>query len=119
MDLMKLYPFAFAAFSALVVGALPQPAQALPFAKNCASMQSWFNSKNWTPKTKFSGFENRQMSNVGPMGEAGMYTCDLGYYIEESPMGTKVCDRVLIYYAKNGSPGWENFTTPGGTCRYK
>ena len=141
MDLMKLYPFAFAAFSALVVCALPQPAKALPFKKSCASMQSYFNSIKWSVPTKFEGFAGQSFNydHVTPEQEenakknktVGMYAreivrCGDGYITESSPMGKKVCLGGMTYTKiGNRRPDvtWQAWNGPNYgnvlQCRYK
>jgi len=42
--------------SAFTIVVLPKPAEAFPFKRNCASMQSYFNSLKWNPLVKFEGF---------------------------------------------------------------
>jgi len=121
-DLMKLYPFAFVAFSALVVGALPQPVKAkqiyVPFQLNCTAMQKYFNSVKWSVPTKFVGFESSSMTLPNKNILGNTFDCDGGYATEKSPMGTKVCDKVTISYDINGRRSWGNGKWQG-TCRYK
>jgi hypothetical protein len=44
---MKLFSFTLAAFSAVVLGAYPQTAKALPFKPTCEGMQAYANSLKW------------------------------------------------------------------------
>ena len=121
---MKLFPFAFFAFSALVVSALPQPAQALPFKKNCSSMQSYYNNLKWNTPTTFQGFENQSLRHSAPglnsvpdPGKNEQAICGPGYITEISPMGKKVCQGYLnytIYYDGQVLKRWDQ-----DGCRYK
>lgn len=96
-----------------MVGALlPNPAQALPFASNCASMQSYFNTRKWNQPTKFSGFNNTKGTFYSDISVANCL--DGGYITETSPMGTQVCFG-SIYYA-GGKVRW--YAAPGN-CRWK
>jgi len=111
---MRLFPFAFFAFSALVVSALPQPAQALPFAKSCASMQAYLNAKQWKVPTKLQGFENSNFSLNDPFSNKRFYAfCDGGYITENSPMGRKVCQGSITYHY-DGAYKWSSIN-----CRYQ
>lgn len=96
--------------------ALNQSAKALPFQKNCASMQAYANAKKWSNPTKFLGFEDKQIHFDG----VRLLICGPGYARETSPMGTRVCPANLAY----GFPGpyaTESFTwssIPYNKCRW-
>jgi hypothetical protein len=78
-----------------------EPVNTLPFQQNCASMQQYFNTRNFNPPVKFSGFEAYSMayySNENNMTQAG---CWAGYATETSPMGTRVCPADIAYTKLN------------------
>ena len=99
-------------------GVIIQPAEALPFKKNCASMQAFLNAQtNWDNNTrpKFEGFEKAELVSVEN------YTrCPGGYITTKTPMGTTVCTGYMTYYT-DGSFSWgaiEKFPSPIA-CRYR
>jgi len=114
---MKLFSFTLAAFSAVVLGAYPQTAKALPFKPTCEGMQAYANSLKWSTPTKFSNFT--KSDRFFDMGDTP--NC-MGYITETSPMGRKVCYGTLTW--NNGKIQWQadfvnNYGERIGECRYK
>lgn len=128
---MKNFAFAFCGVSAVIVGSLPQSAEALPFYQNCASMQSYLNSKPWRTPTRLSGMENSQMIyQQYPNGEETAI-CD-GYITESSPMGRKICQGKVSYFDPKGKkesllgflsgsiyPSYSWSATSNASCRWR
>jgi len=110
---MKTHPFLITGICALVVGAMPQPARALPFAPNCGSFVSWMNTQKFSTPTKFSGPGNPVYS------DKNILLCDNVYITETSPMGTRVC-KGLIKINLNPpfivGPRWD---ADNSNCRWK
>ena len=73
-------------------------AMALPFNKNCASLQHYFNKGiRWNNQTSFEGFQNSKMHS-SRLSEGREYlVCYNGYATERSPQGTRVCKAILTY----------------------
>lgn len=128
---MRIYPVAFAGISLMVVCDISRPVEALPFHRNCASMQSYLNSKPWKTPTRLSGMENSQMLQSRWANGEEMISCD-GYITESSPMGTKVCQgkvvyadpkgmtnsmMVLLYGSANPTYAWS--ATSNASCRWR
>lgn len=117
---MKIHAFAFLGLNFILVSELNQPAQALPFKENCASMQQYFNAMKWSVPTSFAGFEGSYMKQ-DTYGLRNAILCEGGFATEKSPMGVKVCDKVTLSYDNGGTFApitWRN-AAEGGTCRYK
>lgn len=116
---MKNFAFAFCGVSAVIVGSLPQSAEALPFYQNCASMQSYLNSKPWKTPTRLSGMENSQIFDANSIFHSGRpprWHCQ-GYITESSPMGTKVCKGDIFYDAGNRQYYWQ--AESNASCRWR
>lgn len=114
-DAMRHYPSVLLTISALAIISIPLPVNALPFKKNCASMQQYFNSWRWGNSTKFSGFENQKPSFIGIN-----ISCDGGYITETSPMGTRVCEGDITYSPQAEIKGrWSSSTQFGQQCRWR
>lgn len=107
----------------------PSEALALPFKKDCASMQSWFNNKSWKDNARFQGFENEKFEvNPFPI-QGGAYMCQRGYITTSTPMGTKVCLGFISYQEQDGGiwasskdgTVWSNFKDKGSgaNCRWR
>lgn len=107
---MKKNPFLFAAVAALVVGAMPQPARAYPFAPNCKSFVSWMNTRKWSTPTRFSG------PGTLNLNYNNMFHCMNVYITETSPMGTKVCLGEIMYNFMAEGPRWD---AKQSNCRWK
>lgn len=104
------------AASALIVNGLPQPAQALPFKKNCASMQNYVNALKWNVPTRFSNFENAKMYDFSSPRPS--FQCEGGYITESSPMGTKVCQGQFDIWNPDGR--WRSeWSAKQNACRWK
>jgi len=122
---MKLNPLLIAAVSAFTIVVLPKPAEAFPFKRNCASMQSYFNSLKWDPPVKFEGFGAREISITrypgfeNPIERA---SCDNGYGTEYSPMGKKVCLAYIEYFRNStirDEAKWHHQHIFAPSCRYR
>lgn len=122
---MKDFPFGIVAVIAFTVSIFPQPAKALPFKTNCASMQSYFNALSWNNPTFFQGFEPNKIIHTKSEPTARepyeLAKCSPGYMTETSPMGTKVCKGEISYVKHIGPTRLNFYTNPTvySECRYK
>jgi hypothetical protein len=114
----SLFLYSILAVQLAIGGIIVQPAEALPFKKNCAALQAFLNAQtNWgsSPRPKFEGFEKQEI-----MIREDWARCPGGYITTTTPMGTKVCTGYITYFL-DGSFSWgaiEKF--PSNTaCRYK
>jgi len=113
---MKRSCFGLIGFCALVMGAFPQQAQALPFESNCAAMQTYFNALQWSNPTRFSGFENDEVRFVTSLDPQYHFAdCRRGYITETSPMGTRVCQGTIVRRSNYRNPNsWQT-----ANCRWQ
>ena len=113
MSRLRIAVAAYVAFASAGLAALP--AHALPFKNSCASMQAYLNSVKWKVPTRLSGFETANFSSSSGNGAS----CQYGYAEQFSPMGTKVCENVWIFYnGSNHSWGWR-VSDSDRSCRLK
>jgi hypothetical protein len=97
-------PLSLMAIIALSIVLSPQKSFALPFHKNCASLQQYHNARY---TTKASDFENSRMD----MSLPGGYTCTNGYAVTNTSHGKEICQANLFYCentsacALGGNPG--------------
>jgi hypothetical protein len=114
MSRLRIAVAAYVAFASAGLAALP--AHALPFKNSCASMQAYLNSLKWKVPTRLSGFETADFSQGGNSA-----SCRFGYVEESSPMGTKACERVWIFYnGDDSSVGWRvGSLNSSDHCRFK
>jgi hypothetical protein len=112
--------------------AIPNGAQAFPFANNCASMQAYFNNygKRAPLKAYFQNFENAKIDikqrwvsegNIVDKRPAILVDvvaiCKDGFITEKSPQGTQVCRGDIEYAMEHyGTTGW---TASRGNCVWK
>jgi hypothetical protein len=136
---MRSYSPALLTFSALLVILIPFPVKALPFHKNCTSMQSYFNSSRWGNSTYYSGFENQEIyitynynyttkpredgwgtEPVANKTGINSLSCCGGYIKETSPMGTRVCEGSITYNTKmDRKLSWNSYGMLGQVCRWR
>lgn len=117
---MKKPAKCFIASIPLLLAAIPQPAKALPFRNNCASMQSYANSLKWSTSTKFMGFENVQPD----INMNDWMICSNGFVQETSPMGTRICRAVMSYstilrVGAGAGFHWSALNGKSSSCRWK
>jgi len=103
------------------------PAKALPFAKNCAAMQSYFNRYvQWDEPTQLMWFENQNLSYSrinATDGYVDQATCSDGYIRRSNPTGTITCKGYISYYFTKNTDGTAQDTRSyqanafGGTLR--
>lgn len=73
------------------------PAHALPFKENCASMQQYWNATS-SQNQQVSDFENSQLRD----GYLGMWiVCGGGYITIRSSKGTEICKADIRYYIQS------------------
>jgi len=111
---MKTHPFLITGICALVVGAMPQPARALPFAPNCGSFVSWMNTQKFSTPTKFSGPGTPVFSD-----NKNTFWCDNVYITETSPMGTRVCKGHISYNFPPPFMYGARWDAVNSNCRWK
>jgi hypothetical protein len=93
-----------------LIGA-PTCVYALPFHQNPQSFQNYMNTRNWSDGSRVI------FQNLNRCGGGGIvYGCDDGFATISNPMGTKVCNVVVMYYAQNGT---YNYYPYPNKCRYK